>query len=107
MFSELKGRKFDAIITNPPYIKKDDIAELQKEVKDFEPRLALDGGEDGLEYYRIIASRAAEHLNDGGKLLMECGYDQAWEIVKMLDKFKKVQVIKDYENKERIVKAEL
>ena len=107
MFSELKGRKFDAIITNPPYIKRDDIAELQKEVKDFEPRLALDGGEDGLEYYRIIASRAAEHLNDGGKLLMECGYDQAWEIVKMLDKFKKVQVIKDYENKERIVKAEL
>jgi len=105
MFGALKGRKFDVIISNPPYIKKADIDTLQTEVKDFEPLSALDGGEDGLDFYRIIALEVADYLIDGGVLLLECGIDQAEDVKKLLVKAKSVQIIKDYENIDRIVKA--
>ncbi len=107
MFSALAGRKFDVIISNPPYIKSEDIKGLQTEVKDFEPKMALDGGEDGLDFYRIIAEEASEHLVVGGVLLLECGIGQATEIAKMLTGFSSVEIIKDYEYTDRIVKAVL
>ena len=66
MFSGVYDRKFDVIISNPPYIKKSDIETLQVEVKDFEPMLALYGGDDGFDYYRIISTQVKNHLNEGG-----------------------------------------
>ncbi len=107
MFSALSGRKFDVIISNPPYIKSEEIKTLQTEVKDFEPLMALDGGIDGYDFYRIIAEQAHEYLNEGGVLLLECGIGQATEIAKMLQGFSSVEIIKDYEYTDRIVKAVL
>ncbi len=105
LFAAVKDRKFDVIISNPPYIKSNDIDDLQTEVKDFEPILALDGGLDGYDFYRRIANEAKEHLNDGGILLLECGIGQADTIAKMLNDYANVEIIKDYENIDRIVKA--
>jgi len=99
--------KFDMIISNPPYIKSEDIATLQKEVKDFEPTLALDGGVDGLDFYKKIALQAKNHLNKGGILLLECGIGQAQDVADMLKDYGTVKIIKDYENIDRIVKAVL
>lgn len=110
MFSEISHgneRKFDVIISNPPYIKSEDINQLQKEVKEFEPILALDGGASGYDFYKIIADNAKDHLTENGILFLECGIGQANEIVKMLNGFASVEIIKDYENIERIVKAVL
>ncbi len=107
LFQALDGRKFDVIISNPPYIKSADIEGLQKEVKDFEPTLALDGGEDGLKFYRIIAKDAPNFLNENGVLLLECGIGEAEEIAKLLNNFSKVEIIKDYENIDRIIRAVL
>ena len=97
----------DIIISNPPYIKSQDILTLQKEVKDFEPVLALDGGLDGFDFYREIANNAKKFLSDNGVLLLECGIGQAQEIKEMLNGFSKVEIIKDYCEIERIVKAVL
>ncbi len=105
LFSALEDQKFDVIVSNPPYIKSADIETLQKEVKDFEPKLALDGGEDGLDFYRIIAQKSHDYLSENGVLLLECGEDQAMEIASLLTNFSKVEIIKDYENIDRIVKA--
>ncbi len=109
MFEELDENidKFDLIISNPPYVKREDISGLQTEVKDFEPVLALDGGSDGLDFYRIIAKNAKFFLKPNGGLLLECGIGQAEQISKMLIDFSSVEIIKDYENIERIVKAVL
>ena len=98
--------KFNVIITNPPYIKTGDIPTLQKEVKDFEPLSALDGGEDGLKFYRIIAEKATEHLIEGGKLFAEVGEGEAEEVALLFkNKFASVEIIKDINGIERIVKA--
>jgi release factor glutamine methyltransferase len=75
-FSAVGGR-FDLIVSNPPYIPSAQIAGLDREVKDFDPRLALDGGADGLECYRLIAGGAAEHLEAEGVIIVETGHDQA------------------------------
>ena len=107
MFSNLNGQKFDVIISNPPYIKSQDILTLQSEVKDFEPNLALDGGEDGFDFYRIIAGNAKNYLNEKGVLLLECGIGQAQQIKEMLKGFSKTEILKDYSEIERIVKAVL
>ena len=107
MFEGLSDRKFDVILSNPPYVETDVIATLQKEVKDFEPHAALDGGKDGLDFYRIIAKKAAEHLNENGVLILECGENQAKVVAELLKKYKNVEIIKDLENVERIVKAEI
>ena len=106
-FEDKPEFKFDVILSNPPYIKTADIENLQKEIKDFEPKTALDGGIDGLDFYRIIARDVKKYLNDGGKLFLECGEGQADVIKEMLVGFKRVEIIKDLENVDRIVKAVL
>ena len=107
MFNNLTDIKFDVIISNPPYIKSQDVLGLQTEVKDFEPILALDGGADGLDFYRIIAQQSVNYLKVEGVLLLEIGYNQAKDVVELLSGFSNVEVIKDYENNDRIIKAVL
>lgn len=98
--------KFNIIVCNPPYIKSSDIPGLQKEVQ-FEPKGALDGGEDGLDFYRRLAKEAPRHLVKGGTLFMECGVGQAQEIVKLFKKFDYTMVSRDYNDVERFVRAVL
>ena len=78
-FEPVRGR-FDIIVSNPPYIPADEIAELSPDVRNFDPRLALVGGADGLDPYRAIASRAASHLAAGGHVLVEIGAGQAGDV---------------------------
>ncbi len=99
--------KFDVIISNPPYIKTQDIDGLDEVVKNFEPRLALDGGVDGLDFYRRIARGAKARLNDGGRVFLEVGDGQAEDVAKMFDGEFETAIIKDICGKDRIVKAVL
>ncbi len=101
------SEKFDIIVSNPPYIKTEEIDALDKEVKDYEPRIALDGGEDGLDFYRRICEGAKQRLNEHGKLFLEAGYGEAEEIKKMLENDFNVEIIKDISGIDRIIKAEL
>ena len=80
---------------------------MQKEVRDFEPMTALDGGEDGLDFYRRLAKDAPKKLKKGGLLLLECGQGQAQEIVKLLKKFEYAMISRDLEGVERYVRAVL
>ncbi len=105
MFDGIKDRKFDVIVSNPPYIKSQDINSLQNEVKNYEPIIALDGGLDGLDFYREIAKNVKDYLSGNGVLLLECGYNQAQEIKELLVGFKSVEIVKDYEQIERIIVA--
>ena len=99
------GDKFDIIVSNPPYIRSGDIDGLQREVK-CQPRIALDGGEDGLKYYREIADVAADRLNDGGVIVLEIGFDQAADVALLLEThFKNIEVIKDLGGRDRVVTA--
>ncbi len=104
LFEKIRG-KFDIIVTNPPYIPSAEIAKLQREVKDYEPRLALDGGADGLDYYRRIATEGLKHLSRGGMLIMEVGIGEAQEVVKMFAGSKVYSMVaKDFNGVERYVK---
>ena len=105
MFEIVDG-KFDIIVSNPPYIPSKDIARLDKEVRDYDPHIALDGGEDGLDFYRIFADKAAEYLNDGGYLILEVGVDQADSVVDMLNGYD-CEVVKDLQGIDRIVVARI
>ena len=110
MFAPLGGRKFDMIVSNPPYIRTNMISILQEEVKKHEPLTALDGGRDGLDFYRIIVEQAADHLTSGGWLLMEIGHDQGEDLRKMLkdsQKYTPAEVIKDLPGRDRVVKCRL
>ena len=78
------GRRFDMIVSNPPYIPAAELATLQQEVRGFEPLNALDGGGDGLDFYRRITAGATEHLNEGGWLLFEVGAGQAPRVLGLL-----------------------
>ncbi len=108
MFSEIKG-SFDLIISNPPYIRSDVIPTLMPEVKDHEPRLALDGSADGLVFYRRISAVAADYLNAGGYLVYEIGNDQGDEVSDIMKEngFSDVTVIKDLNNNDRAVTGHL
>lgn len=105
LFEAVMERKFDVIFSNPPYIKSSDINSLQNEVKNFEPILALDGGEDGLDFYRKIVSQVKNYLKPNGVVFLECGFGQAQIVKEMFDENFSVEIIKDYENIDRIVKA--
>lgn len=106
MFENLKNKKFDVIVSNPPYIKTDIIKTLSKEVQK-EPMLALDGGKDGLNFYRIIINNADKHLNSNGYLCLEIGDDQKEEIIQLLKqkKYKEIYSKKDLSGNDRIVVA--
>ena len=106
LFSRIRGR-FDIIISNPPYIPSTDIEGLQREVKNYEPRLALDGGADGLDFYRRIAAEAPKYLNRGGMLIMEVGAGQASEVVKMFKGNAYAMIIQDFNGVDRYVKIVL
>ena len=102
--SEWKGR-LDAIVSNPPYIPKKDIEELMTEVKDFEPLNALDGGEDGLDFYRSIVEQSREWLRKDGWLFFEIGYDQGEDLRNILEEqgFAEIRVIQDLAGLDRVV----
>lgn len=95
---------YDIIYSNPPYIKSKDIEELQAEVKDYEPMLALDGGVDGLFFYREIINGLDKYLNKNGYVVFEIGYDQADDLRELLKNYD-VEVLKDLSNKDRVVIA--
>lgn len=106
MFENIK-EKFDIIVSNPPYIVKDVIRSLDKEVQN-EPHIALDGGIDGLDFYKIIVREAYKYLNENGKVFLEIGYDQKDEVTSLLKVSKKYNNIyskKDLYNNDRIVVA--
>lgn len=97
-------KKADAVISNPPYIKSDEIQSLQKEVLE-EPVMALDGGTDGLDFYRIINDNWYNMLNDNGLLYLEIGEEQGEDIKKVLTHFRDIEVIKDIYGNDRMVRA--
>lgn len=96
----------DVIISNPPYIKSDIISSLQPEVQQ-EPAMALDGGEDGLAFYRIINDKWASALNPDGHLYLEIGEDQGVDILNVLSNFENIKVMKDMYGNDRMVSAKL
>jgi len=95
----------DVIISNPPYIRQDELANLQSEVKN-EPLMALDGGKDGLDFYRVINDNWYSKLNDKGKLFLEIGNEQGESIFNVLYEFENINVIKDLYGNDRIVSAD-
>ena len=109
MFAAFCGRlgkkKFNLIISNPPYIPAKVIGGLMKEVRDYEPHLALDGGEDGLDFYRRIVSQAGDYLNPGGWLIMEIGQEQGEDVSQMLSHagYEEIAVVPDLAGLDRVV----
>ncbi|MDU3009708.1 MAG: peptide chain release factor N(5)-glutamine methyltransferase [Peptoniphilus harei] len=106
LFDKVSG-KFDLIYSNPPYIKSSEIENLQLEVKDHEPRLALDGGIDGLYFYREIIKEAPNYLNNNGFLVFEIGYDEAEDISLIMEKNFDTKIYKDLNNLDRVIVGQL
>lgn len=104
LFEQIKG-KFDIIVSNPPYIRTSVIETLMPEVREHEPRQALDGKEDGLYFYRRILAEGREHLEHGGMLYFEIGYDQGEAVGHMMTEagFSDVEVVQDYAGLDRVV----
>ena len=98
---------FDVIMANPPYIPTGEILSLMPEVRDFEPENALDGGADGLDFYRKIAGQVKDYLNPGGYVYMDIGYDQGEAVSELMRNagFTEVEVIKDLARNDRVVKG--
>ncbi len=109
LYDALPGENhtFDVIISNPPYIRASDIETLAPEVRDHDPRIALDGGDDGLDFYRRIAEHAPMHLNRGGMIFLEIGCDQASDVTAILAGagFTDLETVKDYAGNDRVVKG--
>jgi release factor glutamine methyltransferase len=106
LFDNITGT-FDVIVSNPPYIPSAEIGTLMPEVSDFEPIQALDGGEDGLDFYRRIISQAPEYLKENGYLFFEIGYDQGLAVWRLMCEagFADVTVIKDLAGNDRVVRG--
>lgn len=108
LFDPIVDQKFNAIVSNPPYIPSDIINTLQSEVKNYEPRIALDGGADGLNFYRKIIDLSPKLLLKNGFIAVEIGYDQSELITNLIEsggRFKQIEVIKDLAGLDRIVIA--
>lgn len=105
LFDKLDNKKFDIIVSNPPYIRKDEIKKLSEEVQK-EPKIALDGGEDGLDFYRIIAEQAINYLKTGSFLCFEIGYNQKNDVIKIIEdeqNYKNTYCKKDLYGNDRII----
>jgi len=105
LFENIQNYKFDIIVSNPPYIKTKDIKNLSKQVQN-EPNIALDGGDDGLYFYKTIAKHAANNMNKSGFLCLEIGFDQAEQVIEILKKeknYKNIEVIKDLSGNNRCI----
>lgn len=116
MFSALAERtedgrmkRYDVIVSNPPYIPSAVVDELEPEVRDYEPRIALDGTADGLRFYRILAEESVHYLKPGGRIYLEIGYDQGESVPALLAAagFQEVTVIRDFGGNDRVVAAHL
>ena len=108
LFSEIPER-FDVITANPPYIESAEIESLSVEVRDHEPRLALDGAADGLAFYRRLAAESGAHLKPGGRLYLEIGMAQGAAVASLLEAaaFSDIQIIRDLAGRDRIVKGSM
>ena len=108
-FEDLYGKKFDLIVSNPPYIRRSDIKNLSDDIKNYEPRMALDGGNDGLDLIKKVIYKSKKILKINGTLALEIGNEQINKVSKILidSKFRIKWVIKDYKHKMRCVFAEL
>ena len=107
LFPEKGSFRADIIVSNPPYIRSGIIDTLEPEVRDYEPRLALDGDEDGLTFYRRIAANAGDYLYSSGYIFLEIGYDQADAVRDILESeghFHEIEVVKDFSGNDRVVK---
>lgn len=105
LFDKLDNKKFDIIVSNPPYIRKDEIKKLSEEVQK-EPKIALDGGEDGLDFYRIITEQAINYLKTGSFLCFEIGYNQKNDVIKIIEvdqNYKNTYCKKDLYGNDRII----
>jgi len=104
LFEKVEG-KFEIIVSNPPYIASVEIEKLMPEVRDHEPRMALDGTEDGLHFYRRIIKEAGKHLVNSGMLFFEIGYDQGQAVSELMRTggYREVQVVQDYAGLDRVV----
>lgn len=104
LFKGVEGT-FDIIVSNPPYIATEVCKTLMSEVKDYEPRMALDGGEDGLHFYRRIIKESPAYLNRGGIVFFEIGFDQAGAVSSLMEQegFKEVTVLQDFAGLDRVV----
>ena len=105
LFENIVNEKYDIIVSNPPYIRKDVIKTLTKEVQK-EPKIALDGGEDGLDFYRIIAEQAINYLKTGSFLCFEIGYNQKNDVIKIIEdeqNYKNTYCKKDLYGNDRII----
>lgn len=105
MFNNIKEKKFDIIVSNPPYIESSVIKNLCNEVQN-EPKLALDGGEDGLKFYKIIAEHAQKFLNENGIIFLEIGYDQKEKVEKIFSDYNyysNIKCIKDLSGNDRVI----
>jgi len=104
LFENVGNKKFDAIVSNPPYIAKKDIESLDVEVKKYEPIIALDGGIDGLDFYRAIIQKAPDYLKEDGILVFEIGYNQARDVACLMERdFSNIRIIKDLDKNDRVV----
>lgn len=107
LFENITG-SYDCILSNPPYIPSGVVDTLMEEVRDHEPRMALDGREDGLYYYRKITEQSPDHLTSGGMLFFEIGYDQADAVCALMgEKFTGIRVVKDLAGLDRVVYGRL
>ena len=104
LFEKVEG-KFEIIVSNPPYIASAEVEKLMPEVRDHEPRMALDGTEDGLHFYRRIIEEAGKHLVSSGMLFFEIGYDQGQAVSELMrtEGYREVQVVQDYAGLDRVV----
>jgi release factor glutamine methyltransferase len=110
LFEPFPGQRFDMVVSNPPYIPTGDLEGLQSEVRDFEPREALDGGADGLDFYRLIIPAAPDYLTSKGLLLFEVGIDQAEDVLALFartGRFGELFTAKDPAGIERVVGGKL